>query len=211
MFTLPETNIYFSPEKRLVEKEMPNLNTTIVGLFWKPPIFQYGNKNATGYSTLKNPKISQYANCWDPNIPTVYLVFGCFLYPKLKPVSRCWKDSADLIGALEVALEQVWGRIHTVGGWRKKVWRTWRWNIIQHLWIFFRFFNMIFVKNPSESWIFLLKKTVSDDLVCSQSIRILEKSSKAAYLVMIFAGRLFTWQCIISIRCLGEHVWQLLR
>ena len=64
---------------------------------------------------------------------------------------------------------------------------------------FFRFFNMIFVKNPSESWIFLLKKTVSDDLVCSQSIRILEKSSKAAYLVMIFVGRLFTWQCIISI------------
>ena len=41
---LPSLKLTFiAPENRLVEKKIPNLNTTILRLSWKPPIFQHGN------------------------------------------------------------------------------------------------------------------------------------------------------------------------
>ena len=68
------------------------------------------NPNISIYIPIYQLLGSKYTNCL-----LRFLDVLCIPIPK--PVFRCWKDSADLIGALEVALEQVWGRIQRPTGW----------------------------------------------------------------------------------------------
>ena len=164
------------------------------------------------------PYISQYTNCWDPNIPTVYLGFWMFFVSQFQSP---FFGAGRTLRIWSVPWKWLWSKFEAGsndqrdGGWRKKVWRKME---VKHHPTFvdsvFRFFNMIVVKNPSESWIFLAEKNKKCfGWFCLLTIYPdLGKIVQSCLLGYDFCRKTFHLAMYhISIRCRGEHVWQLLR